>query len=312
MTPEFYCYRERGKDEVFPWDHLQGGPENRVLWNDFQTAMRQAAEAPPDHPHLKERPFVQAPKAVRLAPQRTVQRMRFKMSRTGSMRFLSHLEQIEMIRRALRRADFPVVFTSGFHPQMKVSFGPAISVGYESECEFFDVDLAAKIDLEEGKRMLSEQMPGGFSILRVSRIPLFFPSLESLVNRVDYEVFVPSIFLKGEEHARSLEEFFQREDLVIEKIKKKGAGAERRIQIALKPLVIEASWNGGQNRSKTFGNGRDGRTILFSFRFGPGKNVKPEKVAALFLSLSEEESLELAVNRKAFWVEKSDGSSVEP
>ncbi|MDI6642153.1 MAG: DUF2344 domain-containing protein, partial [Elusimicrobiota bacterium] len=47
---------------------------------------------------------------------------RLRFSRKNNLRFLSHLEQIELIRRAIRRAKLPINFTEGFHPQLKVSF----------------------------------------------------------------------------------------------------------------------------------------------------------------------------------------------
>ena len=40
LTAEFYLYRERSKDEVFPWDVLDMGIERRYLWEELQKAQR--------------------------------------------------------------------------------------------------------------------------------------------------------------------------------------------------------------------------------------------------------------------------------
>ncbi|MBI5050095.1 MAG: TIGR03960 family B12-binding radical SAM protein, partial [Nitrospirae bacterium] len=50
-------------------------------------------------------------------------------SKTGALKYLSHLEVMRALLRAIRRADIPLVYTKGFHPHPKVSFGPALPVG---------------------------------------------------------------------------------------------------------------------------------------------------------------------------------------
>ena len=38
----WYCQRERGENEVLPWDHLDSGLENEWLWQDWTDALREA------------------------------------------------------------------------------------------------------------------------------------------------------------------------------------------------------------------------------------------------------------------------------
>ncbi|HSK95846.1 MAG TPA: TIGR03960 family B12-binding radical SAM protein [Euzebyales bacterium] len=37
----WYCWRERGADEVLPWDHLDSGLEREWLWDDWQDSVRE-------------------------------------------------------------------------------------------------------------------------------------------------------------------------------------------------------------------------------------------------------------------------------
>lgn len=304
LDPKFFCARPRTQDEVFPWDHLQGGPEKRALWNDYQTSLKQAGESPTGNPHLKERPPVFPARPVTFSSEKSIQRIRFRMSRKGDVRFLSHLEQIEMVRRMIRRANLPVAFTSGFHPQMRSSFGPAISVGYESECELFDVELARRLEPAQALERMSREVPEGFSILKAVRVPIFFPSLESLLNRVEYLVKFPSGFIKAGDSAlqTKLESFLEEKELVIEKVKKKGTPSQKTVKIDLRPLILGADWQ----KTKT------DVALHLTLRFGPGKNAKPERIAQLLMGLTEEEVLNLNVERKAFWIEKPDGTLTEP
>ena len=39
LDPAFYANRQRGKEEVFPWDHLDYGIRKEFLWEDWQRAL---------------------------------------------------------------------------------------------------------------------------------------------------------------------------------------------------------------------------------------------------------------------------------
>ena len=46
IDPEFYVYRQREREEVFPWDHLSVGLDKDFLWEEYQKALR--GETTPD------------------------------------------------------------------------------------------------------------------------------------------------------------------------------------------------------------------------------------------------------------------------
>ena len=69
-------------------------------------------------------------------------RMRLKFARLKEAGPLSHLEQIKAFRIVAMASGlkcWPAKAGSGSVPKM--SFGPAISVGYESTCEYADLYL---------------------------------------------------------------------------------------------------------------------------------------------------------------------------
>ena len=41
LDKDFYASRDRGQDEVFPWEHVQPGVARRFLWNEWQKAQAQ-------------------------------------------------------------------------------------------------------------------------------------------------------------------------------------------------------------------------------------------------------------------------------
>ena len=43
VNPDFYVYRERARDEVFPWDFIDHGIDKESLWAEYQRAFREGA-----------------------------------------------------------------------------------------------------------------------------------------------------------------------------------------------------------------------------------------------------------------------------
>ena len=96
-----------------------------------------------------------------------------------------------MLYRCLRRSGLPVAFTEGEHPQLRVSFSPALPVGVESSAEILDVWFYERVDPERACAQLAETFPTGLAIVSADRVPLPFPSPEAGIQWVEYEVDLP-------------------------------------------------------------------------------------------------------------------------
>ncbi|MCX5752213.1 MAG: TIGR03936 family radical SAM-associated protein, partial [Candidatus Krumholzibacteria bacterium] len=89
-------------------------------------------------------------------------RYRVMFEKRGRARFLSHLEMLNVIQRALRRSGLQLSFSEGFHPHPKISAGPSLAVGMEGFGEFFDVELLERV--EPTPELLNRFLPPGLSI----------------------------------------------------------------------------------------------------------------------------------------------------
>ena len=70
-----------------------------------------------------------------------MKKMRGALTKDDEIKYVGHLDFGRAIERALRRAKLPVAYSVGFNPHMKLSFGPALSVGVASDSEYVDVEL---------------------------------------------------------------------------------------------------------------------------------------------------------------------------
>jgi len=113
---------------------------------------------------------------------------RVEFSKTDRLRFLSHLELIAVLHRAIRRAGFPIAYSEGYHPSPKMSFGPPLGVGISGLSEYFDMEVIPPFDIAMSKRKLNKTLPKGIYVKDMVVIPSKAKSLSSFIERYEYEI----------------------------------------------------------------------------------------------------------------------------
>jgi hypothetical protein len=99
---------------------------------------------------------------ARVSGPHEVFRYRVVFEKRGRARFLSHLEMLNVMQRALRRSGLPLSFSEGFHPHPKISAGPSLAVGMEGFGEFIDVELLEPVG--PSPELLNRFLPPGLSV----------------------------------------------------------------------------------------------------------------------------------------------------
>lgn len=169
-------------------------------------------------------------------------RIGVKFSRTGLGRFLSHLDLQDLFSRAVRRAGIPAQYSSGFHPHMNMAFASAMAVGLETEGDYFELRVLEELDCAAAKKALAEQMPSGFAIHALGKLPEGLGKLMAVAVRAEYEIIEPDAAFSA-----WLSQLLKQESFVIERQRK---GKTR--QMDLRPLIYEAEL--GQSIRLMLGN----------------------------------------------------------
>ena len=117
-----------------------------------------------------------------------VQKIRFGFQKVGELRYLSHLELMRALQRALRRAGIPLAYTQGFNPQPRLSVAQALAVGTEGTCELGEVELVSCVEPAEFAARWNRQLPPELKILRAWEAPLHGPSLSAGVRGATYHI----------------------------------------------------------------------------------------------------------------------------
>ncbi len=124
-------------------------------------------------------------------------RLRVRFAKLGKVRFTSHRDVARIWERAIRRVELPIAYSQGFTPRPKVSFGLALSTGYESYSEFIDLELE---DTEANPALpgteqlaglpatLSEALPSGMDVTAIAVIETGTESLQQAVHSCSWEI----------------------------------------------------------------------------------------------------------------------------
>ena len=174
-----------------------------------------------------------------------IQRLRFRISRIGDVRYLSHLELASAWIRSLRRANAPLAYSQGFHQHPKVTFSTASPVGEESTGDFMDVVLRQKVDPDDLHAKLTAALPEGLGSLSVEEVPLRSPSLMSLVEGFTYTL--SSKTAVGSDVQSKIDALLEAEEVIVVRTKpRKGRRAARSRSINIRPMIAQLALREGR------------------------------------------------------------------
>lgn len=160
----------------------------------------------------RQPPVQQAPPA---------QKLRLRYAKRGPGRFTSHRDFGRALERALRRADIPMAYSSGFNPHPRISYANAAPTSAASEAEFVELGLKEVCDPAKVMEALNEVLPTGFVVIDVAEARR--ESLGELLQASDWIVT-----LAGAEPgvlASAVEQLLAREEFTVERMTKNGLRA---------------------------------------------------------------------------------------
>jgi len=205
-----FAQRNYEQSDSLPWDGIDMGVTKEFLWREYRKAL--TGELSSDCRKVchncglscdkdtgkgkEEAPLASDTSAsllISVSPDRYLNRfkpvrIRVEFSKTGILKYLSHLELMILYQRAVRRAEFPIEYSKGFHPAPEISFGPPLGVGIAGLSEYFDMKVTPPFDLIRNRDKLNSLLPEGASIRCMSAVPANAESLNSFVTCYEYEV----------------------------------------------------------------------------------------------------------------------------
>jgi radical SAM family uncharacterized protein/radical SAM-linked protein len=159
-----------------------------------------------------------------LAAPAPVQRLRVRYRKVGPARFIGTRELGTVVQRAARRAGLPIAWSRGHHPMPRISFGPALPVGFSSDDEHLDLELTSALDPADVQRRLGAELPEGLEPISVHEIARAEASIDASIAAYSFEVdFAPLDTPPSPEAlAEAVRRFADAPELLVRKVGKHG------------------------------------------------------------------------------------------
>lgn len=149
-------------------------------------------------------------------------KVRVKFSKEGPMKFIGHLDVMRYFQKAIRRADIDIAYSSGFSPHQIMSFAAPLSVGFESQGEYFDIELNSITDAQDIKGRLNAEMAEGIEVLAVCLLSDTEGNAMASVAAASYLVSFRETVTLPENWKEELLSFYEQEHISVIKKTKKG------------------------------------------------------------------------------------------
>lgn len=252
--------RARGLDERLPWDHIHvmipkgwlRADYERAISNAWQKDCRNTASKCHQCGVIKEetractgmlkksRQGAKAEDGMELEPPprweepAAAGRVRFRFGRTGTLRFLSHKEMINVMIRALRRAHIPMRYSEGYHPHAAVSFSAALPVGVATTGDWCDVVLSTEVDPNAFVDLLNKTLPDGVEVFEAYWIAGKAKPLMALIEGDRYQITLPATL--RHRLAERVEAFVAQSMIHVTRMRYKG-GKRRSRTLDIRPMI---------------------------------------------------------------------------
>lgn len=287
--------RKRALDEPLPWDHIDTKVSKGFLKEERVRAENLESTGDCrrgdcngcgvcDFEVIEPRTFKESSKEQPLKSEKSenvsYRKLKVSFSKTGTAKYFGHLELVNIMFRAIKRADIDVKYSEGFHPKPKVSFEDPLAIGIESEIENMYIAVSHLIKREEVVQRLNKQLPEGLEILECTDAPS-----KAEINRVNgftYRVCINDFDFDES----AIQRFKNQEEVVVERLNKKG----KINKINLKNVVLNIRLT-----SK--------KEIEFILKPDNGKTVRPYQVLKKIFNFTDEQNKRALVvkirNRKS-------------
>ncbi len=163
--------------------------------------------------------------------------MRAVYTKTGLLVYLSHLDIVRIVERAMRRAGIQMTYTEGFHPMAKITFSPPISLGMTSYGEVLEAHLVEEIDAGEFAERMNACLPPGCEILSAKGLNESDKKMSKCTMYATYD-----IMLERAPDADFLKQIIASEECLV--IKKNKKGRDVQIDIRDKIAALRATRQG--------------------------------------------------------------------
>ena len=255
---EEYSTRKISLEQSLPWDFIDIGVKKEFLENEYKASVVNTLHPACDEKCVqcgacgfggvkkeinKEMLDFDDSKALydykKENEERKIYKYRLKMSKTGALKYISHLDFLKLMIKAVKKARIDVAYSLGFNPSPKLSLGVALPLFVESTGELMDIELYEDMPTEELMKKMNEFLHDGCRILQAKKMPEKHEAIEIDARWACYEATPVKKDLKKNEIEVIINNVLTQENIFVERTNKKGLTKQVDIRKSIKSIKTE-------------------------------------------------------------------------
>jgi|GEM_PF-2302072 len=191
-------------------------------------------------------------------------RYRLKISKTGELKFISHLDWQKLIYYSIRKSGLKINYSQGYNPAPKISVGIALPLFIQGKNEYIDIELQEEIADNIIKEKLNSILPENSQISDIVKISKDKPSIEKEVCWAVYRAIPENTEENTKINIESIaKEFLLKQNILIDKQSKKGIK-----KVNIRPGVYSLHFD------------KDNNILEFTLKAGVGLINQPQSVSS--------------------------------
>ena len=247
--------KEYATEDALPWDFIDIGVEKDWLIEEYKSALTSSTKPScetgcvncgvctnfkthkvMDKPYEMQKSIEGKSQIPSAAENSAVaQKYRIKLTKTGILRYFSHLDWQNTFFKALSRSGLNVAFSQGFNPSMKVSLGIALPLFLQSECELVDIEIFDEFEIADLQLKLEKVLPQGCEIISIVKVDKSAPAVDITAQWAEYEIrLFDNAIQNFETLSYNMNKVLSSEEILLTKKNKKGILKTTNIKPAIK------------------------------------------------------------------------------
>ncbi len=140
-----------------------------------------------------------------------------KYKKIDRLKFISHLDTIRLLQRAVRRAEIKILYSKGYNPHPKFSFAMPLSLGLETYGDYIEIELENSENPNTIKERLNKVLPEYFQVINAEESE----NNKTLAARLEYVIYKIDLVLENTDidELNSINDNFFKEEQMVERVK---------------------------------------------------------------------------------------------
>jgi len=140
-----------------------------------------------------------------------------KYKKIDRLKFISHLDTIRLLQRAVRRAEIKILYSKGYNPHPKFSFAMPLSLGLETYGDYIEIELENSENPNTIKERLNKVLPEYFQVINAEESE----NNKTLAARLEYVIYKIDLVLENTDidELNSINDNFFKEEKMVERVK---------------------------------------------------------------------------------------------